>query len=58
MNRELIRATTFEVDVSVDERHLYSKLVWAKHRAEILASFAASLDHWIAEQRLELRDAD
>lgn len=51
-------ATTFEVHVSIDDGRLLDTRILPLERREILASFEASLDHWIAERRLELRNAD
>jgi hypothetical protein len=47
-------ATTFEVHVAIDDDVLRSKEATLRELQQIRASFAASLDHWIAERRLEL----
>lgn len=48
-------ATTFEVYVAIDEDKLRDKHAAYRERVQILASFTAALDHWIAERRLELK---
>lgn len=49
-------ATTFEVHVAIDDATLKnSKYALSEERSAILASFTASLNHWIAERQLELR---
>lgn len=52
----MMPATTFEIHVAIDDDRLRSSL-WQLDRKEILASFQASLDHWIAERRLEATHA-
>lgn len=52
-------ATTFEVPVSIDDDRLRGQTtLLINEKAQIVASFTAALDHWIAERRLELRYAD
>lgn len=45
----------FEVYVSVDAATLADKHATFRRRVEIIDSFTASLDFWIAERQLEAR---
>lgn len=44
----------FEVYVSIDTATLQDKNALTLRKQDIICSFTAALDHWIAERRLEL----